>query len=201
MKEQKKWNEMTPQEKKRALRISVGAGIIILLFLIVCLVDCEDSENKHYIFNTEPYEIRAQMAKAGYRYTDLSNDTIYIASYQPKFFSREQPFTDRILIGSKEDDDASAIRFEAISVENNIAKDKDVLSRFVWIGSFLPDSAKACSWIRRNFNTKKAELILDEYTKIQINASFDSYRCLDIFKIEKPTDKSPIPNDGLFWSD
>lgn len=200
MKEQKKWSDMTPSEKKRFSCMGALIAIVVLVLLLGYLVNSSKSEDRNYIYNLSWNDITDPLRESGYRIDDLKNDTMYWWNCQPKD-ARGWKFTDRIQLCGNDPGKISAIRIEAITFEekNGLTDNKDALEHFVWIGSFLPDSAKACAWIRRNFNVTKADIMIDEYTKLQIMAPVKDYRRLDIFKVDEQHAQSPIPVDSLFW--
>lgn len=196
--EQKKWSEMTPKEKKRFSCLSVLFSIVVLFIVIGYLVSTNDTEakEKKVAWN----EVTDQLRSINYRIDELSNDTMYWWNCQPRD-SRDWNFTDRIQICGKDPADISALRIEAVTYEKGgLVKNNDVLNHFMWIGAFLPDTTKACTWIRQNFNKKNAELMLNEHIKLKIMAPVENYRRLDVLNIDEWHGQSPIPDDSLFWS-
>lgn len=190
----KQWKDYTPKEKRRFGCISAVATVVILCILLGFLMNNDEHNSETYISNIKPSELTNLIESEGYNVERVFSDSCYIW----KFSRTSTTCAFRIQIYSPDDVDRySAIRVEAMSSDANIAKIDEVKQEFKWMASQGNDSTELQTWIDENIN-KDGATFINAGNKYVISAPDKYLRKIDIFKANR--DKSPIPEDGLFFA-
>lgn len=204
MKEQKKWEELTSKEKKKVNKVSIIFLVVLSLAGILTYRSCINSEQedrKDYIGKILYNSITVQLKNRNYHVDRKSYDNgALLLNCQPNL-SYGSEYTDRVRLYCKDGYYISAMCIESYSADKDLDKIPESIDMCLEIASFLPEiyKEKAITWIQQHHNIVKAEVMLDENTKISLTNPVKYYRRLDIFKVNDRSIQSPIPVDSLFW--
>lgn len=204
MKEKKKWEDLTPEEKKKVNKVSII--VLLVLFLVgffiyrSCSNAAEEKESEYIgkiLYNSITVQLKNRNYHVDGNYLD---DGAILWNCQPNI-SYGCDYTDRVRLFCKDGHYISAICIESLSVDKNLDKIPKSINMYLEIASFLPDTYKdkAISWIQQHYNSDEAETMLDENTKMLLINPVKYYRRLDIFKVTDSSVQTPILNDSLFW--